>query len=272
VKEGKGLRIIDGFRQSPSLIQRNRFGQDAGLCQDRESDVSSQLTRPTGGELTVALKATEGRLSSLLEDRSRISRDLHDSVLQSLYAIGLSLETSRHISASPRPGTDRAYTTAVDQLNHLIHEVRGMIKGLTDGSVQDVNLNEELRKLAGSYEHIGGITVALGLQPSALDVLTREEEQEILNIVREALSNCVRHAQATHIDVTVRAHHNRIRVSIRDNGKGFTVTDSGPKGYGLMNMETRARKLGGSLLLQSKPGRGTRVTAEFLLEPILAPV
>lgn len=272
MKDGKRLRIIDGFRQSPSLSQRNRFGQDTGLRQDRESDVSSQLTRPTGGELTVALKATESRLSSLLEDRSRISRDLHDSVLQSLYAIGLSLETSRHISAPPQPGTDHPYANAVDQLNHLIHEVRGMIKGLTDGSVQDVNLNEELSKLAGSYEQIGGITVALGLQPAALDVLTREEEQEILNIVREALSNCVRHAQATHIDVTVRAHHNRIRVSIRDNGKGFTVTGSSPKGYGLMNMETRARKLGGSLLLQSKPGRGTRVTAEFLLEPMLAPV
>lgn len=224
------------------------------------------------GELIVSLRATEERLSSLLEDRGRVSRDLHDSVLQSLYAIGLSLETSHRTSHPPQVGTDRAYVNAVDQLNHLIHEVRGMIKGLTDGSVQDISLDEELKKLAGSYERIGGVTVALGLQPAALDVLTREEEQEILNIVREALSNCVRHAQATHIDVTVRTYHNRIRVRIRDNGKGFPLTDSSPKGYGLINMETRARKLGGSLMLHSKPGRGTRVTAEFLLEPILAPV
>ena len=272
MNEGKKLHIIEGFRQSPQPSHRPQPGHGTGLTQYREYDFFSKPAAPAGGQLTVALKATEARLSSLLEDRTRISRDLHDSVLQSLYAIGLNLETSHRAATSPRPGTDRTYTNVVEQLNHLIHEVRGMIKGLTDGSVQDVNLNEELRKLAGSYEQIGGVTVALGLQPSALDVLTREEEQEILNIVREALSNCIRHAQATHIDVTLRTHHNRIRVSVRDNGKGFTVTGSSPKGYGLMNMETRAKKLGGRLLLQSKPGRGTRITAEFLLEPILTPV
>ncbi len=274
MNEGKRLHIIDGFRQSPPPNRRHPSGsgQGAGLTHNRERDFYANPAAPAGGQLTVALKATEARLSSLLEDRTRISRDLHDSVLQSLYAIGLSLETSHRTASSPRPGAGRAYTHAVDQLNHLIHEVRGMIKGLTDGSVQEVNLNEELRKLADSYEQIGGVMVALELQPAALDVLTREEEQEILNIVREALSNCVRHAQATHIDVTVRAHHNRIRVSIRDNGKGFTVTASSPKGYGLINMESRARKLGGHLLLQSKPGQGTRITAEFLLEPILTSV
>ncbi len=271
VNGGKRLHIIDGFRRPP-LNRRNQFGQEPSSRNNGTAHLRSNLSAMTGGSLAVALKATEERLSNLLEDRGRISRDLHDSVLQSLYAIGLSLETSQRAAAPPRPGTDHAYTNAVHQLNHLIHEVRGMIKGLTDGSVQDVNLGEELKKLAGSYERIGGLTVALGLQPSALDVLTREEEQEILNIVREALSNCVRHAHATHIDVTVRTHHNRIRVSIRDNGKGFAATDSSPKGYGLMNMEARAKKLGGHLLLQSKPGQGTRLTAEFLLEPILAPV
>lgn len=226
----------------------------------------------SSSDLIVSLRATEERLSALLEDRGRVSRDLHDSVLQSLYAIGLGLETSRRVGASPQPDADHAYTHAVDQLNHLIHEVRGLIKGLADGSVQGIDLNEELRKLASSYERIGGVTVSLGLQPSSLDVLTSEEEQEVLNIVREALSNCVRHAEATHINVTVRTHKGRIRVSIRDNGKGFLVTDAGPKGYGLMNMETRAQKLGGSLRLQSKPGCGTQITAEFALEPILTSV
>jgi signal transduction histidine kinase len=229
-------------------------------------------TPRSSGDLIMSLRATEARLSSLLEDRSRISRDLHDSVLQSLYAIGLSLETSHRTNTSPQPGGDRPYSHAVDQLNRLIHEVRGIIKGLAGGSVQDMDLSEELRQLAGSYEQLGSITITLSLQSSALDVLTREEEQEILNIVREALSNCVRHAQATHAEVTIRTHGNRVRISICDDGKGFVETGAHPKGYGLMNMEARAKKLGGSLLLRSKPGQGTRITAEFLLEPILAPV
>lgn len=271
----EGLTMEKGF-QRLRLIHRSdqkslEMEPPAPLAGSRSKSPIRTALR-SSGDLIMSLRATEERLSALLEDRGRVSRDLHDSVLQSLYAIGLSLETSHRINTSPQSSADHVYTNAVDQLNHLIHEVRGMIKRLTDGSVQDVNLGEELKQLVGSYEQIGGLTVALGLQPSALDVLTREEEQEILNIVREALSNCVRHARATHINVTVKTHRNRIRVSIRDNGKGFVVTESSPKGYGLMNMETRARKLGGSLSLQSKPGRGTRVTVEFLLEPILAPV
>jgi len=229
-------------------------------------------TPRSSSDLIMSLRTTEARLSSLLEDRNRTSRDLHDSVLQSLYAIGLSLETSHRISASPQSGTDRAYIHAVDQLNHLIHEVRGMIKGLADGSVQDMDLSEELRQLAGSYEQLGSIVITLSLQAAALDILTREEEREILNIVREALSNCVRHAQATHAEVAIRTHGNRVRISICDDGKGFVETGAHPKGYGLMNMEARAKKLGGRLLLRSKPSQGTRITAEFLLEPILAPV
>jgi signal transduction histidine kinase len=272
VKEGKRLHIIDGFRQSPPLGRRHQFGQGEGPRHSSESNRFPKLTAPAGGQLTVALKATEKRLSGLLEDRARISRDLHDSVLQSLYAIGLSLETSHRISALPRSGANRAYSHAVDQLNRLIHEVRGIIKGLADGSVQDMNLSEELRQLAGSYEQLSSVTITLSLQPSALDVLTREEEQEILNIVREALSNCVRHAQATHAEVTIRTQSNRVRISISDDGKGFVETGAHPKGYGLMNMEARAKKLGGSLLLRSKPGQGTRITAEFLLEPILTPI
>lgn len=265
-KDSKGLRLIHG-----SDHRRPDIEQPSPVSGSRMNSIMRQTPR-SSGDLIMSLRATEARLSSLLEDRSRISRDLHDSVLQSLYAIGLNLETSHRTNTSPQPGGDRPYSHAVDQLNRLIHEVRGIIKGLAGGSVQDMDLSEELRQLAGSYEQLGSITITLSLQSSALDVLTREEEQEILNIVREALSNCVRHAQATHAEVTIRAHGNRVRISICDDGKGFVETGAHPKGYGLMNMEARAKKLGGSLLLRSKPGQGTRITAEFLLEPILAPV
>lgn len=265
-KDSKGLRLVHGSDQrSPDLEQ------PSPVSGSRKNSIMRQTPR-SSGDLIMSLRATEARLSSLLEDRSRISRDLHDSVLQSLYAIGLSLETSHRTNTSSQPRTDRAYSHAVDQLNRLIHEVRGIIKGLADGSVQDMDLAEELRQLAGSYEQLSNVTITLSLQPSALDVLTREEEQEILNIVREALSNCVRHAQATRAEVTIRTYGNRVRISICDDGKGFIETGAHPKGYGMINMETRAKKLGGRLMLRSKPGQGTRLTAEFLLEPILAPV
>lgn len=235
--------------------------------------MGSPLTsfRPISDLLT-SLRTTEERLSLLLEDRTRLGRDLHDSVLQSLYAIGLSLETARRTRPALRRSPERSHRNTVDQLNRLIQEIRGMIKRIADGSVQEMDLREEVAAVATTYEQISSLKITLKLQSSALDLLTREEEQEILNIVRESLSNCVRHAHATQADVTVRMRDHRIRVSIRDNGRGMAADNATPKGYGLANMETRARKLGGSLQLRSKPGRGTRVTAEFPLEPILTPV
>lgn len=226
----------------------------------------------TKNALSTSWASIEHRLSALLEDRERLGRDLHDSVLQSLYAIGLSLETSYRLRHVRHPESERAYRHAVSQLNRLIQEIRDMIKRTTDGTIPDIDFQNEIRALVKNYEQIGGLTITLDLQPSALDILTREEEQEILNIVRESLSNCVRHAKATEADVTIRMRDHRIRVSIRDNGRGMATDSAAPKGFGLANMEARARKLGGTLLLQSKPGRGTRVTAEFSLEPILTPV
>jgi signal transduction histidine kinase len=160
----------------------------------------------------------------------------------------------------------------VEQINQLIHEIRRMIRGLEAGTVQAFDLASELSTLCATYEQVGRVQMTLDLQPAAVDVLTNEEEQEILNIVREALSNCVRHANATQATVSIRMRGTRVRVSIGDDGVGFVLTDGQSRGYGLANMDARARKLGGTLRVQSKRGRGTHIIAEFSLEPILAPV
>ncbi len=222
--------------------------------------------------ISVSLVSMEERLSMLLEDRERMGRDLHDSVLQSLYAIGLSLETAGKISPPLPPDATQARTHAIEQLNRLIHDVRGTIHRLKDGRIQSFDLAEELVNLQHTYEHVGSMTITLDLQPSAMDLLTMEEERDILHIVREALSNCVRHAQATQASISLRLRGTRLRLTIRDNGIGFSPTTLSRKGYGLTNIETRTRKLGGTLHIQSKPDGGTCLTAELLLEPVLTPL
>jgi signal transduction histidine kinase len=201
-----------------------------------------------------------------------MGRDLHDGVLQALYAIGLNLETSRRV-ASPQSSTaQNSHDCILRQINQLIHDVRCMIRSLEAGMIPEFDLVMELSTLKATYEEIGRLQIGLELQPNAIEVLTKEEEQEILNIVREALSNCVRHAHATRATISIRMRGTRIRVSVSDDGTGFATTDRRPRGYGLANMETRARKLGGSLRVRSQTGRGTQIIAEFSLEPILAPV
>jgi two-component system NarL family sensor kinase len=222
------------------------------------------------GELTTAFKATESRLSMLLEDRTRIGRDLHDSVLQALYAIGLNIGTAQRTQNDHTADTKAVDDRMIRQINQLIHEVRGMIRELESGGVPEFDLSSELVALGATYEQC--LQVELDIQHGALDVLTNEEEREIMNIVREALSNCARHARATRVVVSIRMREARIRVSIQDNGIGFSTTAGQPRGYGLTNMEARAKKLGGSLHVHSKIGVGTQVLAEFSLEPLLTPV
>lgn len=260
------FQLLDGGLRSTSILPTVRQ-----VRPPTESNELSQL-KPYVGELTTAFKATENRLNKLLEDRSRIGRDLHDSVLQSLYAIGLNVEAVRRTQSNQAVERKEADDRIIHQINQLIHEIRGMIRELESGNVQEFDLSSELATLCTTYEQTRQLSVKLDIQRSAMDILTHEEEREILNIVREALSNCARHAHATRTIISIRMRDARVRVSIQDNGIGFLTEAGQPRGYGLANMEARAKRLGGMLRVQSKIGKGTQITAEFLLEPLLVSI
>lgn len=267
VTEGKtSFQLLDGGLRSTST-----WPTVQALRPPKESLDLYQL-KPCVGELTTAFKATENRLSKLLEDRSRIGRDLHDSVLQSLYAIGLNIEAVRRTRSDQTVKKEEADDRMIHQINQLIHEVRGMIRELESGSVQEFDLSSELSALCTTYDQTGRLRIKLDIRRGAIDVLTHEEEREILNIVREALSNCARHADATQAVISIRIREGRIRVSIHDDGVGFSTVVGQPRGYGLANMEARAKRLGGTLRVQSKSGTGTHVIVEFSLEPLLTSI
>jgi len=267
VTQGKArFELLDGGLQSTSILSTARHVRPS-----TDSCEPSQL-KPCVGELTTAFQATESRLSKLLEDRSRIGRDLHDSVLQSLYAIGLNIDAIRRTQSNQAVERKEADDQMIRQINQLIHEVRGMIRELESGNVQEFDLSSELSTLCATYEQTGRLSVKLDIQRSAMDVLTHEEEREILNIVREALSNCARHAGATRAVISIRMRDARVRVSIQDDGIGFSAGPGQRRGYGLANMEARAKRLGGTLRIHSRIGRGTQITAVFSLEPLLASI
>lgn len=265
-RDHQRLRLIQGS------TQRTAETTHAFHTASQNFTPSKRFSSEPSSDLTQALRASEQRLSALLEDRGRIGRDLHDCVLQSLYAIGLSLERSRRLtsnnSRTSRPSGDEA----VDQLNHLIQEIRRMIHGLEYGTVEAFDLASELHVLVDTYSRIGQLQIVMELQPAAVEILTGEEEREILNIVREALSNCARHARASQATVTLQTRGSKVRLAIGDNGSGFEPNNKQVAGYGLANMAARAKKLGGQLTIRSRVGRGTKIVAEFALEPILTPV
>ncbi len=264
----KGFRILDGFRHSAL----DRRANHAPSPSRRTEGSSAHRGNPKMEDLMDTLRTMEQRLSALLEDRTHIGRDLHDCILQSLYAIGLNIEAEWRGHRHATPESEQTHAHTIEQINRLIHDIRQMIHGLDEGVVQEFDLETELQTLKSVYDQIGHVRIRLDLHPAAIEVLTKEEEREMLSIAREGLSNCVRHARATHATISICRRGDRIRLQISDDGRGFATGDGRPQGYGLANMTARAKKIGGTLRIQSEEGRGTDIIAEFSLEPILTPV
>jgi two-component system, NarL family, sensor kinase len=257
---------VSGFRREASEVRatsvRRRL-QAAGSLN------TYFPTRSRLDDLSAVFRAMEQRLAALIEDRGRLTRDLHDSVLQSLYAIGLGLETVRRSNVQGPAWTGHSGNLLVDQLNRLIQEIRLMIRSLESGQVQEFDLGSELQSLVDTYKPISPLRITIDIAPHVVALATNEEKREVLMIVREAVSNCVRHARATHAAVSLYARGTRLRLLIADDGVGFAQEENQREGYGLASMAARAKKLGGRLLVRSHTGKGTRILVEFLLEPNL---
>ena len=272
MKDRREFQIIDGFRQSPGKPAQQRASLTQGIPYDAAGSFSYLLSEQVGSSLAFALKACEQRLSALLHDRSRIGRELHDSVLQALYTIGVSLEQTPGFRRSAPHVMPLSRDQAANQLHTLIRDIRRLIVSVESDCVDPFRLVSELQALAQNVERVSEVRIRVGVDPAAEEILTGEEARELVTITREALSNCVRYACATRIEITLRRIGSRVQLSICDNGSGFDVEQGTAKGIGFAQMEARVRKIGGRLNIQSTMGRGTCIIAHVYLEPILTTV
>ena len=272
MKDQQKFQIIDGFQRSPGKQGQQCASFAQGISCNTPESIPFLLREQAGSSLAAALKASEQRLSALLRDRSRIGRELHNSVLQALYAIGLSLAQSPELRWGAPPALSSSHGQAADQLNKITQDIRRMILSVESDSVDPFRLISELQALAETFERVSELRIRVVGEPAAEEILTDEEARELVTIAREALSNCVRHSHATRIVIALRQIGSRVRMSIRDNGSGFELKHEHVKGIGFANMENRVRKIGGRLDIQSTVGRGTCIIVDVYLEPILTTV
>ena len=193
-------------------------------------------------------------------------------MLQALYAIELSLAQSPEWHGDAPPALPRFRDQATDQLNKLIQDIRRMILSVESDRIDPFGLVSELQALAQTCERVSGLRIRVAVAPAAEEILTGEEARELVAIVREALSNCVRHARATQIEIALRHIGSRVRLSICDNGSGFKIAQGEAKGLGFAQMEVRVRKIRGRLDIQSTVGRGTCIIVDVYLEPVLTTI
>jgi signal transduction histidine kinase len=197
--------------------------------------------------------------STTNEVRDRVAREIHDGPLQLLSGIMLHL---RLVRAGGRRGSAKTLTGLESELEQAIRQMRALIRNLRVAH-PEATLEERVKEALARLERTRGLACSLRWRApeAALDEATADE---LFQVINEALANVYRHSSAKRVEVHSRVHSDAFEVTVRDDGVGFDVagalrTDARRLSFGLMTMQERVARLGGTLALRSQPGRGTRV-------------
>lgn len=203
---------------------------------------------------------------ALSRERDRIGMELHDGVIQSVYAAGMKLEIMRG-QFPMTPEQEEQYHNIIDDLNQIIDDIRLYIRNLRTAREEQATFGQRLDNLARHFHDFAGVDATVDV-PSSLRTLSDQQRHSLTQIVREALSNVARHAHATQVRVTVREASNNLILTIHDDGVGFSPSAlQNPESFGLRNMEQRARRLSGQFIIESEEGKGTLLTVIMPFRP-----
>jgi len=210
-------------------------------------------------EATVAV--CHRRITLLEQDRERIKRDLHDGILQSLYSVGLNVAAAKLLMTPAQPEAAGQVDLASAQLDHVIREIRDFLNtDLGTHEKEEESLESQMRAVVDNVARTVPIRCQVELDPHAIELIPREYRRQILYILRECMSNCVRHAQPNAMTVSLTAEaRGEVTLVVEDDGIGFTYRETERRRHGLKNLTTRANQIGGQLCISSTPGHGTRL-------------
>ncbi len=203
----------------------------------------------------------ELRRLEVLDERERIAKELHDGVIQSLFAVGMSLQGAAAIADDP--GITSRIEGAVEDIDRAIRDLRNYIFGLRPGILADRQLDQALRELGAEFETRSGVITVVDVDPTVAAELA-SVAADVVQVTREALSNVGRHADATTCRVSLHRDDGSAILEIDDDGRGFQ-TDTQPPGMGLVNLRERVTSLGGSFGVEGIAGDGTTVRATLPL-------
>ena len=211
-----------------------------------------------------ALRQRERALRMAIEERERISQELHDGILQSLFAVGLALESAKLTMPPRNLKVSRAsLNQAIDQLNDVMREIRNFIAGLGSDLLQGKDLPTALKQMMASLMEHQATRVRLAVEDRAAKALSTEQSLHLIRVIQEAVSNCIKHGHAQEARVSLKMLKRGVRLSVRDNGRGFNHDATKKTGRGLANMAARARKMGGRFTILSKVNEGTNIVLDL---------
>jgi signal transduction histidine kinase len=193
---------------------------------------------------------------AVLEDRERIAKELHDGVVQSLFAVGMSLQAMEAVA--PSEAVRARLEAAVDDVDRVIRDLRSYIFGLGPGGRADVELERALADLVDEFRRGTELAIRLEVDAEAASLLAGKAP-DLLQVAREAISNAIRHANAQTLSVVLARRGSDVVLEVEDDGTGFDPGAARGKGHGLANLDARARALNGRLEIDSVASDGTIV-------------
>ena len=253
---------METFLGVPISVGGEAFGNlyltdKEGGFTDEDVAVVSALGRIAGAAIQTARLQTRLRHVAIVEDRHRIARDLHDSVIQDLFAVGLGLQgLSARVGDADVAGL---LNDSIDTLDSAVNRLRSYVFELKDTTRPTVGLDERIQSLVARMGSAYPTNVRLSLE----DFESRDSDDELILIVTEALSNALRHSQAEYVEVSLEREGSDLVLQVVDDGIGFGATEISGGGMGIANMRTRAQGLGGNLQIESRPGEGTKLEVRF---------
>jgi signal transduction histidine kinase len=235
---------------------------EVGQLERNFNDMTARLNEAKQRELKLASQ------NARLAERSRISRELHDSISQQLFSLTL-LSGGLQRALPPDSPLQAQVRLLADTVSTAIHEMRALVLDLHPSALTDKGLGPALDDLCASYRTRLGLEVTARVEPVQLDAAG---QHAVLRVAQEAMANAARHADATTVRLELRAVAGGAVLEVNDDGRGFdTESASAPTGgVGLRLMRERVAELGGELIVESRPGSGTTVRV-LLHVPIDAP-
>jgi signal transduction histidine kinase len=204
----------------------------------------------------------QAQKAAALEERQRLARELHDSATQSLYSARLYAEAALRQLAGGDNTTAAEYVREVkDATRDALAEMRLLIHELRPPVLAEQGLAAALRLRLGAVEGRAGLATELVAEPGPVR-LPDALEQDLYRVAQEALNNALKHGKPGRIAVRLRQMEHRVSLEIADDGAGFDPAMGADGGLGLRGMRERVARCGGSLDIESAPGKGTRVRVE----------
>jgi signal transduction histidine kinase len=259
-----GYPDVSGFRSwmgVPLTLKGQVIGALSIVNQEPDAFTAHHAALVSGVTQQVAIAVENARLyqraqeAAVLEERQRISRELHDSVSQALYSIALGARTARELVDREPESLAEPLDFVLAQAERGLAEMRALIFELRPEALEQEGLTSALQKQADALQarYQLAVDVSLAREP---DVPLRVKEA-LYRIAQEALQNVVKHAGATRVDLSLSRSDEGLMLEVRDNGRGFDASGSFPGHLGLQSMHERAARVGGLLEIVGAAGVGT---------------